>query len=436
MKTLLQLLPVIIAGLLLSAHFSRAGQDGLVLFVAGGLLLLLSRRQWVAIVIRILLWAGAVEWLWTAWKLVQFRMEHNQPWIRLLVILGVVALFTAFSSWTFRSDILRRRYSIHGKSAVVSASVFLFTFFALSIIQMKVLLTLLLLERVLPGMGWVEIFLLCIYGAWMAEKMHDVSRVSLWRRRLWGLFSAVFFIQLLMGLSGVEKCLMTGELHWPVPAMIVAGPIFRGDGYFMVILFTVTMLFVGSAWCSHLCYIGVWDDAMSRRRSRPQSLPSWQNRLRVAILILVVLTALGMRMLGASATLTTAAVILFAAVSLVIMAFWSRKSGIMSHCVAWCPIGLVADWLGRISPFRIRIGQECTECGLCERVCRYDALRPGEIRRRKPGITCTLCGDCLESCPSEQIQYQFLKWKGTTARSLFQVLVVSLHVICLGVARV
>ena len=45
---------------------------------------------------------------------------------------------------------------------------------------------------------------------------------------------------------------MTGKLHLPVPALIVAGPVYRGSVGFMLILFLCTILLVGPAWCSHL----------------------------------------------------------------------------------------------------------------------------------------------------------------------------------------
>ncbi|HDJ22855.1 MAG TPA: 4Fe-4S binding protein [Candidatus Aminicenantes bacterium] len=62
--------------------------------------------------------------------------------------------------------------------------------------------------------------------------------------------------------------LMTGKLHLPVPALILAGPIYRGTLSFMLILFLVTIVLVGPAWCSHLCYVGAWDDIACRRKRR------------------------------------------------------------------------------------------------------------------------------------------------------------------------
>ena len=40
----------------------------------------------------------------------------------------------------------------------------------------------------------------------------------------------------------------------------------RGGGLFMAILFSASVLLVGPAWCSWLCYIGAWDDRVARLR--------------------------------------------------------------------------------------------------------------------------------------------------------------------------
>ena len=54
-----------------------------------------------------------------------------------------------------------------------------------------------------------------------------------------------------------------GEMHLPVPALILAGPLYRGEGFFMLFLFLSTVLIVGPAWCSWLCYVGAWDNVSS-----------------------------------------------------------------------------------------------------------------------------------------------------------------------------
>ena len=107
----LRLLPVFISFLLLSAHFVRASQTMLAVLPMLFLLLLIFRKSWVPRVIQLVLLLGAIEWLSTLVSVAQIRIEFGMPWIRMAIILGAVALFTAFSSLVFRNKALRKRYT-------------------------------------------------------------------------------------------------------------------------------------------------------------------------------------------------------------------------------------------------------------------------------------------------------------------------------------
>lgn len=309
-------------------------------------------------------------------------------------------------------------------------------FALLAAIQLKVARPMLLAERFLPGAGWVEAALLSAYAGWLAGTLVGARRTGPWRRRLWTLFSIVFFSQLALGLAGFERFLMTGKLHLPVPAMFVAGPLYRGEGLFMPILFLVTVLIVGPGWCSFLCYVGSWDFNASLSQRKAQDLPKWRHAARLGIFALVVATALALRALGAPGSLAAMFGLAFGLGGVAVMVLASRRLGSMAHCVIWCPIGLLATTLGRLSPFRLRIESTCEGCNACGPSCRYDALQPIHISRRKVGLSCTLCGDCLSSCGRRSLTYGFPGLSASAARAAYFVLVASLHAVFLGVARI
>ena len=106
-----RLLPVILSILLLAAHFFRAGENIYVYVLLALLPLLVLKKFWVPWVIQVALILGAIEWLRTLMFVAQMRMEFGMPWARMAIILGAVALFTAFSGLVFRSKALRKRYS-------------------------------------------------------------------------------------------------------------------------------------------------------------------------------------------------------------------------------------------------------------------------------------------------------------------------------------
>jgi ferredoxin-type protein NapH len=134
--------------------------------------------------------------------------------------------------------------------------IFILTFSLLAFVQVKLERPIILAERFIKGAGWVKIILISIYGSFVGFKMQDPLNVPRWRKITWTLFSFVFFSQLFIGLSGIEKFLMTGKLHLPVPMMIIAGPIYRGQLSVMTILFLSTVVLTGPAWCSQFCYCG------------------------------------------------------------------------------------------------------------------------------------------------------------------------------------
>lgn len=294
----------------------------------------------------------------------------------------------------------------------------------------------LLAERYFPGTGLIEIVLVSLYASWLTEALPRGSSIGRIRQRVWLLFSVVFFTQVVLGLLGVEKMLMTGSLHLPVPAVIVAGPVFRGHGLFMPILFLATVVVAGPAWCSWLCYVGAWDNLAAGPHSARHSPPRYRTVARIAILAGIVATALSLRFAGADTSTAVLAGAGFGVVGILIMATLSRRRGLMVHCTMYCPIGLLSTAIGRINPFRLSIGSACTTCMECSHVCRYGALERSDIRNRKPGFTCTLCGDCTSVCRKGVIRYRFPGLRGDTPRKLFMVIVVSLHAVFLAFARI
>lgn len=311
----------------------------------------------------------------------------------------------------------------------------------LAVVQSRVRLQMLLAERYVPGAGWIEIALLAAWAAFLTWKMLPLRDAPRWRARLWSLFSLVFFGQFALGLAGFERLFMTGKLHLPVPALIIGGPLYRGEGLFMPILFASTVLLVGPAWCSHLCYIGAWDNGCSRL-TRRMPLPAiafsggGKRRLgRWGTLVLVVVAALALRLAGAPGAIAAACGALFGLVGVALMLGWSRRTGLMAHCAWYCPIGLVSTRLGKINPWRVRVTERCTRCGACSLACRYDALTKADVEAGGPNASCTLCGDCLAACRHDSLEYRFPGLAPETARAAFITVVTALHATFLGVAR-
>ena len=273
-----------------------------------------------------------------------------------------------------------------------------------------------------------------VYG-WLADR----RRAPVWRRRIWLLFSCVFFGQLLAGLFLHSLFLLQGVPHLPVPGLILSGPLYRGGGsLFMPGLFAVSLLLAGSAWCSHLCYLGVWDARAADAGPRSgRGVPAFWRKMRWGLLAVSLLLPLGLRLAGLP---WPWALVLALALGLALLpcALWlSRKLGIPVYCCGICPLGMTANLLARLSPWRLRRNGHCTGCGACARVCRYGALRlDGDGRVAGPGWRCTLCRDCMSVCRHRALEIRCCGQGGAWVEQALLCSLSVLHTLFLFMGRV
>lgn len=75
-------------------------------------------------------------------------------------------------------------------------------------------------------------------------------------------------------------------------------------------------------------------------------------------------------------------------------------------CRYLCPLGGLLALLSKITLFRRVVGPECNHCALCMGTCPMDTIEPERNYESDPG-ECTVCLDCLVSCPRSGITF---KW--------------------------
>ncbi|MDA3938874.1 MAG: 4Fe-4S binding protein [Spirochaetia bacterium] len=294
----------------------------------------------------------------------------------------------------------------------------------------------LLLDRFLPGLGWLQIIIIAVYAGFITQFLLKQKNIAKIRIRIWTLFSIVFFSQFIAGILISDTFLMTGKLHIPIPAVILAGPIYRGSGFFMPILFLATILLTGPAWCSYLCYFGAIDGVAASRKKQPSFPKEGWKTLRFFTTILVIVTAIIFRIFDTSPNFAIVGALIFGALGIIATIIISRSRGIMAHCSYYCPIGLISNLLGKISPFRIKINNSCNNCMACIPACRYNALSPKNIASGSPGFSCTLCGDCIDTCSSQSINYSFFNLSSKKSRVPFTVVIAVVHSVFIGIARI
>jgi hypothetical protein len=119
MRAFLLLLPAGLSALVLGAHFLRRGDLSLVVVCLGLLGLLFVRRLWAARLVQLALLAGAFEWLRTLAQLLSARRAAGEPWVRLVAILGGVALLAVAGAALFETRRLRERYRVARSAGAV-----------------------------------------------------------------------------------------------------------------------------------------------------------------------------------------------------------------------------------------------------------------------------------------------------------------------------
>ncbi len=313
--------------------------------------------------------------------------------------------------------------------------VFLISFTILSFLQIKLANPMLLLERFVVGGGWIQIILASSFGAFLFIKLRNPHKEQKWRGISWTLFSIVFFAQFFLGISGYDKFLMTGDLHIPVPALILGGATYRLDFGFMPILFLSTILLTGPAWCSRLCYFGAIDNLAAGNKPKSRKFFAKMWRFKNIFLVLFIAISLGLGMFSIPQHIIVGVAISFGVIGIFIILFLSRKNNAMIHCTYYCPIGTLVSHLKFINPFRMYIDANCTNCQRCTSYCKYNALNLEDIIKRKPGKSCTFCGDCIESCPSTSIKFKLFNLNAEVSRNIYLIINSSVYVVFLSVAR-
>lgn len=113
MKKVLVYIPVILSLVVLGAHFMRYDNTLAVFGVLLLIALLFVRLPWVARVMQAALVLGALEWAFTIYELVKMRAALDQPFTRMLIILGIVTVVTACSALLFQTPTLKKIYGFY-----------------------------------------------------------------------------------------------------------------------------------------------------------------------------------------------------------------------------------------------------------------------------------------------------------------------------------
>lgn len=179
-------------------------------------------------------------------------------------------------------------------------------------------------------------------------------------------------------------------------------------------LIPLTYVF-GQVWCGWVCHLGAFQEFLFKR-NKIEFLKSEKSQKVMKIIRYVLLTALLVQLFITKSNLFikidpfmvafnlnsyyTAGWILLGLL-LITSLFINRP-----FCRAACPVGLILGWVKKIPGASVLGAKEnCTGCITCAKGCDYQAIN----RKVKLSILdnkdCILCGDCMDNCRKESIQF-------------------------------
>lgn len=106
----LRYIPIILAAILLSAHFLRSyNLLAMVLCLLAPLLLMIHKR-WSMLTLQLSTIPASLIWLFTLYGIIQQRSFEGRSWTASAIILGVVAAFTLLAGWLLNSSKVKEHY--------------------------------------------------------------------------------------------------------------------------------------------------------------------------------------------------------------------------------------------------------------------------------------------------------------------------------------
>lgn len=183
------------------------------------------------------------------------------------------------------------------------------------------------------------------------------------------------------------------------------------------VLVIISVLFLGSAWCS-VCPWNALADWLVKRRlwrrpGRTVSLnlraPRLLRRVWPALLLLVGLTWLELAW-GATASPVLTAVLALVMVMLaaVCLVLFERKA----FCRYYCPVGRTIGFYSQLAPVELRSVDPdvCRRCTTLECYHGTDVIEPCPTNltmgRFAQSTYCTSCGNCVLSCPYRNVAWR------------------------------
>jgi len=185
-----------------------------------------------------------------------------------------------------------------------------------------------------------------------------------------------------------------------------------------LVVFLGLTLFFGRIFCGYVCPLGAAQELASIPRFKSKINPKrvYQKRPTYIRWIFFLLYAIVSLVWGLETTLfinpingflvlwTPFDIGIIIALGLAIITIITGIFVYRPYCRFICPFGALAALLGKFSPLKLRRTEDCTECGVCEKVC------PPQVAEADSDMgECYYCARCIEACRHDAIEYSMMR---------------------------
>jgi polyferredoxin len=201
----------------------------------------------------------------------------------------------------------------------------------------------------------------------------------------------------------------------------------------MLVIWIGSTLALGKGWCSWVCFYGGLDEGCANlaKKARVKNINKLWTYFPYAMLIFIALTSAAalspiycewfcpFKAVTEYAAITSTKVliqtVLFYSLFVglvVVLPFLTRKR---TQCGLFCPFGVMQSFTNKVNIYDVRIDPDkCSGCKACMRACPTFSLDETSLSSGKTLISCTKCGECVDTCQKKAISYHI---KGTGINS-------------------
>jgi polyferredoxin len=206
-------------------------------------------------------------------------------------------------------------------------------------------------------------------------------------------------------------------MAWGIINGIITASVFVFGAWFIL------SLFMGrSVSCGYTCPYGALQEILNRyiMKKKPKSERADKIRYFIFVLFLLMVTYFVLKsggLRGINLFASSSQLVILISAFIITIGLFSIVFGSRAFCRYLCPQGVfltIGTKIGRkikIPSLHLKSVQDnCSDCKLCDKSCPMGLNVSYMVSNgTMENLNCILCGECIDKCPKEAINYSFIK---------------------------